>query len=92
MAKPHRKGSRMPDSTAGTPSSATVFNVEFDREDDGRWIAEVPELPGVLVYGKTKEDALLKVQALALRVLADRIEQERVTRNSVTFHSREHVA
>lgn len=44
------------------------------REDDGRWIAEVPDLPGVLVYGTDKEDARKKAEALAFRVIADRIE------------------
>ncbi len=48
--------------------------VELEREDDGRWIAEVPELPGVMVYGTTEEEAMAKVQALALRVMADRLE------------------
>lgn len=47
--------------------------IEFDREEDGRWIAEVPELPGVMAYGTTAEDAKAKVEALALRVLADRL-------------------
>jgi predicted RNase H-like HicB family nuclease len=50
------------------------LTVNLDREDDGRWIAEVPELPGVLVYGMTREDAIVRVKALSLRVLADRIE------------------
>jgi predicted RNase H-like HicB family nuclease len=50
------------------------FKVELEREDDGRWIAEVPELPGVLVYGVTSSEAQAKVQALALRVVADRLE------------------
>ena len=50
------------------------MTVEFEREADGRWIAEVPELAGVLVYGSTREDALARAQALALHVLADRIE------------------
>jgi len=50
------------------------FKVELEREDDGRWIAEVPELPGVLVYGSTSSEAQAKVQALALRVVADRLE------------------
>jgi predicted RNase H-like HicB family nuclease len=48
--------------------------IEVEREDDGRWIAEVPELPGVMVYGQTREDAISRVQALALRVIADRLE------------------
>ncbi len=50
------------------------FRVELEREDDGRWIAEVPELPGVLAYGTTAAEAQAKVQALALRVVADRLE------------------
>ena len=47
---------------------------ETELEEDGRWIAEVPELPGVLAYGSTREGAMAKAQALALRVLAERIE------------------
>jgi predicted RNase H-like HicB family nuclease len=50
------------------------FTVELDREADGRWIAEVRELPGVMVYGVTEGDAITKVQALALRVVADQLE------------------
>ena len=50
------------------------FRVEIEREQDGRWIAEVPELPGVLAYGASASDAQAKVQALALRVVADRLE------------------
>lgn len=50
------------------------FKVEVDREDDGRWIAEVAELPGVLVYADSAKQAQAKAQALALRVLADRLE------------------
>ena len=50
------------------------FVIELEREDDGRWIGEVPDLPGVLVYGASREEAIAHAQALALRVLADRIE------------------
>lgn len=50
------------------------FYIELEREDDGRWIAEVPELPGVMIYGDDRAEAVAKVQALALRVLADRLE------------------
>ena len=50
------------------------FRVETEREDDGRWIAEVPELPGVLAYGSSAAEAQAKVQALALRVVAGRLE------------------
>ena len=49
--------------------------IEIEREEDGRWIGEVLELPGVMVYGQSREDVIARVQALALRVLADRLEQ-----------------
>ncbi len=51
-----------------------TLSIEIEQEEDGRWIAEVTELPGVLVYAKTPEDARAKAQALALRVVADRLE------------------
>ena len=54
--------------------SQSQFKVELEQEEDGRWIAEVSELPGVMVYGATRGEALAAVQALALRVLADRLE------------------
>jgi len=57
------------------------LTVEVDREEDGRFIAEVRDLPGVLAYGKTQEEAIARVQALALRVLADRIEHGEPTPN-----------
>lgn len=52
------------------------FRIELEQEHDGRWIAEVPELPGVMVYGQTRGEAISRVQALALRVLADRLEHQ----------------
>jgi predicted RNase H-like HicB family nuclease len=51
-----------------------MLKIESEREDDGRWIAEVPALPGVLAYGDTEASARLHVQALALRVIADRLD------------------
>ena len=48
--------------------------VEFDQEDDGRWIAEIPALPGAIAYGASKKEARNRVVALALRILTDRIE------------------
>ena len=51
-----------------------TFSIELERETDGRWIAEVPDLPGVLAYGTTQNEATARVQALALRVVADRLE------------------
>ena len=50
------------------------FKVDFEQEEDGRWIAEIASLPGVLAYGSTMEGARARVQALALRVIADRLE------------------
>jgi len=50
------------------------FTIEVDREEDGRWIVEVSDLPGVMVYGGTREEALARAKALALRVVADRLE------------------
>jgi len=51
-----------------------MLRIESEREEDGRWIAEVPALPGVLTYGETEAQARAKVKALALRVIADRLE------------------
>ena len=51
------------------------MKVEFDRETNGRWIADIPALPGVMVYGKTRKQALAAVEALVSRVVADRLEQ-----------------
>jgi predicted RNase H-like HicB family nuclease len=51
-----------------------MFRIELEQETDGRWMAEVATLPGVLVYGATAEEARARVQALALRVVADRLE------------------
>ena len=48
--------------------------IEVEQETDGRWIGEVTDLPGVMVYGATKEEAMVKAETLALRVLADRLE------------------
>lgn len=51
-----------------------TYTVDYEQEEDGRWIAEVLELPGVMVYGATKGEAQAKAQALTLRVLAERLE------------------
>ncbi len=63
------------------------LTLELDQEDDGRWIAEVPELPGVMVYGETPEAALVAVKALAMRVIAERVEHGELGQLSeVSFH------
>ena len=59
---------------------SVVFRIELEREDDGRWIAEVVELPGALAYGATQEEAIAHVQALALRVVADQLEHDEAGR------------
>jgi predicted RNase H-like HicB family nuclease len=50
------------------------MKIEIEKEEDGRWIAEIPDLPGVMVYGDSRNEAISKAEALALRVLADRLE------------------
>jgi predicted RNase H-like HicB family nuclease len=54
------------------------MKIEIEREADGRWIAEIPELPGVMAYGDSRNEAISKAEALALRVLADRLEHGEV--------------
>lgn len=51
-----------------------MLQVEFEQEEDGRWLAEIPALPGVMAYGADRQEARSKVEALALRTLADRLE------------------
>ena len=57
-------------------SETMKYTVEIEREVDGRWIAEIPDLPGAMQYGETRETAIAHVEALALRVIAERIEHE----------------
>lgn len=61
------------------------FHVELEQEQDGRWIAEVVDIPGVMVYGKTRDEAMLKAQSLALRVLAERIDHGEVSSMPLTI-------
>ncbi len=61
------------------------FKIEFEREEDGRWIAEIPELPGVMAYGPSQGEAEAAVEALALRIIADRIESEKVGQKTISF-------
>lgn len=68
-----------------TPEGDESFNVTFEQEDDGRWFAEITELPGAMAYGPTKEDARIAVTALALRIIADRTEQVRKPPKSIHF-------
>ena len=63
--------------------------IEVEREEDGRWIAEVAALPGTLCYGQSRGDAVAHVQALALRVLAERLEHDEAPKEAltITFHA-----
>ena len=62
------------------------FTIEYEQEEDGRWLAEVKELPGVMVYGKDPDDAAAHAQALALRAVADRLENgERLPSLMISF-------
>jgi predicted RNase H-like HicB family nuclease len=54
--------------------SAFSLAIEYHRETDGRWLADIPALPGVTAYGRTKKEATAAAQALALRLIADRLE------------------
>lgn len=64
---------------------AMHFTIEHEREEDGRWLSEVPELPGVLAYGATAQEAMAKAQALALRVLAERLEHDETGPQSISI-------
>jgi predicted RNase H-like HicB family nuclease len=68
------------------------YTIDFEVEDDGRWIAEVPELAGVIAYGNTKEESKANVEAIALRVLADQIEDSKLGVDAFSFASRELLA
>lgn len=61
------------------------FNIECEKEIDGRWIAEIPQLPGVLCYGQTAEDAIKKVEILALRTIAERIEYAELSPTAINI-------
>lgn len=56
------------------------LTIETERETDGRWLAEVPEIPGAMAYGQTREEAITRVEALTLRVIADRLKHDEVSR------------
>jgi predicted RNase H-like HicB family nuclease len=66
-----------------------TFTVEIEREDDDRWIAEVPALAGVMTYGGDRDEAVARVQALALRVIAERLEHREAPAEfvNVTFRA-----
>ena len=61
------------------------YRIDFEQEEDGRWLAEIEDLPGVMAYGISKTDAESSVEAMALRVIADRIERDHTTMSQVQF-------
>jgi predicted RNase H-like HicB family nuclease len=61
------------------------FNIETERETDGRWIAEIPEIPGALAYGKTENEAKANAYALALRAIADDVEKSHAVPKSISI-------
>ena len=61
------------------------FTIETEQEDDNRWIAEILEISGVLVYGNTQQQAITKAQALALRVIADKLEHGEMSSGLTSF-------
>ena len=61
------------------------FTIEHEREEDGRWLAEVPELAGVLAYGATADEAMAKAESLALRVLAERLDNGEAKPQSISI-------
>ena len=67
-------GHRLVNSRPGWYIALVTFTIEIEREDDGRWLAEVPALSGVMAYGQDRDEAIARVQALALRVIAERLE------------------
>ena len=95
MVKSNRQHSRLPGgshccwSGPWVYSTGVVFSIELEREDDGRWLAEVPALPGVMCYGADRDEAVARVQALALRVIAERLEHREAPAEfvNVTFQA-----
>ena len=61
------------------------YTIECEQEDDGRWLAEVLELPGVLTFGVTRDQAIVKAETLALRVIAERLEQGEAKPSSISI-------
>ncbi len=61
------------------------MRIEIEKEEDGRWLAEIPELSGVMVYGQSRQEAIRRVEALALRVLADRLEHDEYKTKELTI-------
>ena len=89
MPRAARRVQRLLDSRPGCYSTPVTLSIELDREDDGRWLAEVPALAGVMCYGANRDEAVAHVQALALRVIAERLEHREAPAEfvNVTFQA-----
>ena len=87
--QPRPTGASLVDSRPGCYSTTVTFSIELDREDDGRWLAEVPSLAGVMCYGANRDEAVARVRALALRVIAERLEHREAPAEflNVTFQA-----
>lgn len=81
------RGKATHDSGSRTLMPEQKYTIETEQEDDGRWIAEIIDLPGVLAYGDSKQEAMANAEALALRVIADRIEETKIATARVSFGS-----
>jgi predicted RNase H-like HicB family nuclease len=62
-----------------------TYQIEIEQEEDGRWLAEILDLPGVMAYGQSKEEALANAEVLAFRVIADQIEESKIATAQVSF-------
>ena len=83
------QGAKVGGCRSGWYIASVTFTIELEREQDGRWLAEVAALPGVMCYGQSRDEAVAKVQALALRVIAERLEsrEEPAEFLNVTFQA-----
>jgi predicted RNase H-like HicB family nuclease len=89
IARAARRLQRLVRRPVGWYSTRVTFTIELEREEDGRWAAEVPGLPGVMCYGADRNEAVARVQALALRVIAERLEHQEAPAKllNVTFQA-----
>ena len=80
---------RLLESRPGWYITGVIFSIELEREADGRWLAEVPTLAGVMCYGADRDEAVTRIQALALRVIAERLEHKEAPAEflNVTFQT-----
>ena len=85
----YKSSQELPEASAGVRVPVVILSIEIEREADGRWLAEVPSLAGVMCYGADRDEAVARVQALALRVIAERLEHREAPAEflNVTFQA-----